>query len=171
MKTRHHQVDAEALGDHIDRLYRAARCLCTSPRAAEDLVQEVLGRVGRKRWKRSTKDDLPYLVSVLRDTSIARRGATRPETLPQPDALELREAASVPLLEDRVDPGRAYRAIAALAPDLRDAVTAVDVVGLSRHESARALGVGEATIATRLHHGRQRIALALCPGGVAVGPP
>jgi RNA polymerase sigma-70 factor (ECF subfamily) len=170
MKTRHHQVDAEALGDHIDRLYRAARCLCRSPQEAEDLVQQAFGRAGKKRWRRSAKDDLPYLVSVLRDTFIARAAATRPQTPSKPDALELEEDATVPLLEHRLDPGHVYRAIAALAPDLRDAVTAVDVVGLSRHEGARALCVGEATIATSLHHGRQRIALALSGRGCGWPP-
>jgi RNA polymerase sigma-70 factor (ECF subfamily) len=54
-----------------------------------------------------------------------------------------------------------YRAIAALPPDLRDAVAAIDVVGLSYREAAVALHVREATITTRLHRGRQRIARAL----------
>jgi DNA-directed RNA polymerase specialized sigma24 family protein len=38
---------------------------------------------------------------------------------------------------------------------------AIDVVGLSYREAARALRVREATITTRLHRGRQRIAQAL----------
>ena len=40
-------------------------------------------------------------------------------------------------------------------------VMAIDVVGLSYREAARALRVREATITTRLHRGRQRIARAL----------
>jgi RNA polymerase sigma-70 factor, ECF subfamily len=38
---------------------------------------------------------------------------------------------------------------------------AIDLVGLSYTEAARALRVREATIGTRLHRGRQRIARAL----------
>jgi RNA polymerase sigma-70 factor (ECF subfamily) len=38
---------------------------------------------------------------------------------------------------------------------------AIDVVGLSYREAARALRVREATITTRLHRGRQRIARRL----------
>ena len=39
------QLDPEALGDHIDRLYRAAWSLCGSREEAEDLVQETFERV------------------------------------------------------------------------------------------------------------------------------
>jgi RNA polymerase sigma-70 factor (ECF subfamily) len=50
----------------------------------------------------------------------------------------------------------------ASAPDAyRDAVIAVDLIGLSYHEAARALHTREATITTRLHRGRQHIARAL----------
>lgn len=57
--------------------------------------------------------------------------------------------------------GDVYRAIAALPPDFRDAVAAIDVVGLSYREAAVALRVREATIATRVHRGRQRIVRAV----------
>ena len=43
-----------------------------------------------------------------------------------------------------------YSTIAALPDDFRLALVAVDVVGLSYREAARALGVREATITTRL---------------------
>jgi RNA polymerase sigma-70 factor (ECF subfamily) len=54
-----------------------------------------------------------------------------------------------------------YEAISELPPDFRDAVVAIDVVGLSYRQAARALRVREATITTRLHRGRQRIARSL----------
>ena len=38
MKPRNRQLDREALGDHIDRLYRAARCLCSSRKQAPELL-------------------------------------------------------------------------------------------------------------------------------------
>ena len=48
------QLDPQALGDHVDRLYRAAWSLCGSREAAEDLVQETFARVLRKpRFLRS----------------------------------------------------------------------------------------------------------------------
>ena len=54
-----------------------------------------------------------------------------------------------------------------LPDDFRDALVAIDVVGLSYREAARALRVREATITTRLHRARQRVAAAL----TSVDPP
>jgi RNA polymerase sigma-70 factor (ECF subfamily) len=44
---------------------------------------------------------------------------------------------------------------------LREAVVAVDVVGLSYRDAARALCVREGTIMSRLHQARSQIAAAL----------
>ena len=52
-------------------------------------------------------------------------------------------------------------AIEALSQDFRQALVAVDVVGLSYREAARVLGTREATITTRLFRARQRVACAL----------
>jgi RNA polymerase sigma-70 factor (ECF subfamily) len=54
-----------------------------------------------------------------------------------------------------------FAAISVLPADFRDALVAIDVVGLSYREAARALGVREATITTRLYRGRQRVVHAL----------
>ena len=42
------ELDPATLGDHLDRLYRAAVGLCGSPADAEDLVQETYLQVLRK---------------------------------------------------------------------------------------------------------------------------
>ena len=52
-------------------------------------------------------------------------------------------------------------AIEALPQDFREALVAVDVVGLSYREAARVLGTREATITTRLFRARQRVARTL----------
>jgi RNA polymerase sigma-70 factor (ECF subfamily) len=56
-----------------------------------------------------------------------------------------------------------FAAISALPDDFRDAVVAIDVIGLSYREAAQALDVREATMTTRLHRGRQRLARELPP--------
>ena len=157
------RLDPEALGDHIDRLYRAARSMCASPQDAEDLVQETFARVLKKPRILRSGNDLPYLLTVLRNTFISthREAARRPQTINQPGTMELLEDPRVAKPEARIRAGDVYRAIAALPPDFRDAVAAIDVVGLSYREAAVALHVREATITTRLHRGRQRIARAL----------
>jgi RNA polymerase sigma-70 factor (ECF subfamily) len=66
-----------------------------------------------------------------------------------------------------VEAAEVYAAIFVLPDDFRDAFVAIDVVGLSYREAARALGVREATITTRLHRARQRVAHALLAGDEA----
>ena len=76
------QLDPEALGDHIDRLYRAAWSLCGSREEAEDLVQETFERVLRRPRFLRSEDDLGYLLRVLRNTFFSQRRAAgrRPQT-------------------------------------------------------------------------------------------
>jgi RNA polymerase sigma-70 factor (ECF subfamily) len=157
------QLDPEALGDHVDRLYRAARGLCGSREEAEDLVQETFARVLQKPRILRSEDDLGYLLRVLRNTFISTRrtAARRPQTTASPELLEFVEDTSAVRPEARMEAAELYGAIAALPPDFRDAVVAIDVMGLSYREAARSLRVREATITTRVHRGRQRIARAM----------
>jgi RNA polymerase sigma-70 factor (ECF subfamily) len=159
-------LDPEALGDHIDRLYRAARSLTGSREEAEDLVQETFARVLRKPRLIRSEDDIGYLLRVLRNTYVSTRrtAARRPQTISLPDDLDLIEDRSSARPEARIESESLYAAISALPEDFRDALIAIDVVGLSYREAARALHVREATITTRLHRARQRVARALDEG-------
>jgi RNA polymerase sigma-70 factor (ECF subfamily) len=154
------QLDQERLGDHIDRLYRAAWGLCGSREAAEDLVQETFARVLRKPRFLRSEDDTGYLLRVLRNTFVSQRrsAARRPQTAPLPDDSELLEDPRAPQPEARIASVELYATISALPDDFRDTLIAIDVVGLSYREAARALRVREATITTRLHRARQRVA-------------
>jgi RNA polymerase sigma-70 factor (ECF subfamily) len=157
------QLDPQALGDHIDRLYRAARSLTGSREEAEDLVQETFVRVLRKPRILRSDDDLGYLLRVLRNTfiSMRRTAARRPQTTAPPEVLDFIEDPAAIQPQTKVEVSELYAAISELPPDFRDAVMAIDVVGLSYREAARALRVREATITTRLHRGRQRVAKML----------
>jgi len=159
------QLDPEGLGDHLDRLYRAARGLCGSREEAEDLVQETFVRVLRKPRMLRSEDDLGYLLRVLRNTFISSRraAARRPVASTPPETLELVQDRRSAQPEALYEASEVYAAIAQLPPDFRDAVVAIDVMGLSYREASRALRVREATITTRLHRGRQRIVRALDP--------
>ena len=159
------QLDPAALGDHIDRLYRAAWGLCGSREEAEDLVQETFARVLRKPRILRSEDDLGYLLRVLRNTFFSQRrtAARRPQTTALPDELDLIEDRSAAQPEARLESAELYAAISELPEDFRDALIAIDVVGLSYREAAQALKVREATITTRLHRARQRVARTLVP--------
>jgi RNA polymerase sigma-70 factor (ECF subfamily) len=55
------------------------------------------------------------------------------------------------------------QAVFELPIDFRDAVLAVDVVGLHYREAAHGLGVKEATLASRVFRARERLAETLAP--------
>jgi RNA polymerase sigma-70 factor, ECF subfamily len=141
--------------------------LCGSREEAEDLVQETFARVLRKPRILHSEDDVGYLLRVLRNTffSSRRTAGRRPQTTPLPDDLDLVEDRSATQPESRIESAELYAAISALPDDFRDALIAIDVVGLSYREAARALRVREATITTRLHRARQRVARTLTTEG------
>src|SRR5215204_6406007 len=126
-------LDPARLGDHIDRLYRAAWALCGSREDAEDLVQETYARVlARPRLLRHD-DDLGYLLRALRNTFLTQkrteRRRLRPEPLPERLDLVADRGAREP--QAALEAGELYAAIAALPDDFRDVLVAVDVTGLS----------------------------------------
>jgi RNA polymerase sigma-70 factor (ECF subfamily) len=110
-----------------------------------------------------SEDDIGYLLRVLRNTFVSTRrtAARRPQTTALPDDLDLIEDRSSARPDARLESAELYAAISALPDDFRDALVAIDVVGLSYREAARTLHVREATITTRLHRARQRVARTL----------
>src|SRR5437660_5539239 len=109
----HRQLDPESLGDHIDRLYRAAWGLCGSREEAEDLVQETFARVLQKPRILRSDDDIGYLLRVLRNTffSTRRTAARRPQTTALPDDLDLVEDRQAVRPEARIESNGVYATI------------------------------------------------------------
>jgi RNA polymerase sigma-70 factor (ECF subfamily) len=166
-KPREHMLDPAALGDHFDRLFRAAWALCGSREDAEDLVQDTYAKVlARPRLVRHD-DDLGYLLRAMRNTFISKRRAAAAR--PQASRAELEDVDPPDPRTGAAEPARAAEArevftvIAALPANFRDALVAIDVVGLSYTEAARALRVGEGTITSRLYRARSQVAKALSP--------
>jgi RNA polymerase sigma-70 factor (ECF subfamily) len=159
-------LEPARLGDHLDRLYRAAWALCGSREDAEDLVQETYARVlARPRFLR-TEDDLGYLLRVLRNAFLTQKRTEsrrlRPGPLPEGDDLIPDPQAREP--QAALEATELYAAIAALPGDFRDALVAVDVTGLSYKEAARALRIREGTLMSRLYRARQQIVRRLETG-------
>ncbi|HET6866856.1 MAG TPA: sigma-70 family RNA polymerase sigma factor [Solirubrobacteraceae bacterium] len=158
------RLDPNHLGDHLDRLYRAAWALCGSREDAEDLVQETYARVLQKPRMLRSEEDIGYLLRVLRNTHFSRLRAAgrrlRPDALAD-DELDRVEDRRTKGPEAALDASELYALIAELPDPFREALVAIDVVGLSYREAARALRVREATITTRLYRARQRLAHAL----------
>jgi RNA polymerase sigma-70 factor, ECF subfamily len=152
-------LDPDRLGDHIDRLYRAAWALTGSREDAEDLVQETYARVlARPRLLRN-EDDLGYLLRALRNNFFSRlkteRRRLRPG--PLPDRLDVVADPQARDPQQAVEASELYAAIAALPGDFRDVLVAVDVTGLSYKEAARALRIREGTVMSRLYRARRLV--------------
>jgi RNA polymerase sigma-70 factor, ECF subfamily len=150
-------LDPEALYRHIDQLYRAAWALCGSRHDAEDLVQETFLNILKRPRLLRDGSEIGYLLRALRNTYASRYRSTahrrRDRPLTEDDALSGHDGG----FETR----ELMEAIASAPPAYRDAVVAVDLVGLSYREAADALGTRESTITTRVHRGRQHVVRAL----------
>jgi RNA polymerase sigma-70 factor, ECF subfamily len=152
-------LDPARLGDHLDRLYRAAWALCGSREDAEDLVQETFARVlSRPRLLRN-EDDLGYLLRTLRNTFLNKLRSERRRLAPGrlPDTLDLVADPRARDPQAAVEAAELYAAIAALPADYRDVLVAVDVAGLSYKEAARSLRIREGTVMSRLYRARQQV--------------
>jgi RNA polymerase sigma-70 factor (ECF subfamily) len=149
-----HVLDPDRLSDHIDQLYRAAWALCGSRHDAEDLVQETFLNILKRPRLLRDNNEIGYLLRALRNTYSSRYRAIAH----RPVEHRLTEDDTPPQHEQDYNAREIMQAIASAPAHYRDAVIAVDVVGLSYREAARALRTSEATITSRLHRGRQHVA-------------
>ena len=147
-------------------MYRAAWALCGSREDAEDLVQDTFARV-LQRPRVIRGDERGYLMQALRNTFYTRlrTQSRRPQTAVMPEDYEPADPRA-PAPERMAETSEILDAIAQLPEDFRLAIVAVDIVGLSYAEAAKALDTREATITTRLHRARRRVARQFAdPGG------
>jgi RNA polymerase sigma-70 factor (ECF subfamily) len=154
------RLDVARLPDHIDRLFRAAYALCGTRHDAEDLVQETYARVLRRPRFVRQDGDLAYLLRALRNTwiSLARSSGAARAVPASPETLEFVTDPHADPAASGLDARAAYAAISGLSPPLRDAIIAVDVVGLSYSEAARALRIRRGTVRSRLFRAREQVA-------------
>src|ERR1700727_2750990 len=83
------RLDPQALGDHLDAMYRAAWAMCGSREDAEDLVQDTFARV-LQRPRLIRGDERSYLLQAMRNTfsSRLRTQSRRPRTTAMPEDRE-----------------------------------------------------------------------------------
>jgi RNA polymerase sigma-70 factor (ECF subfamily) len=169
-------LDAARLGDHADRLYRAAWAMCGSRADAEDLVQETFARVLAKPRRVRAEDDVGYLLQALRNAflSARRAAARRIVAVDLPAGLEPVDVSAARRPDEAFEVHEVFAQIAALSDGFRDALVAVDVVGLSYAEAATLLDVKEATITSRVYRARLQVARGMesaDPGVLVKGRP
>lgn len=153
-------LDPATLGDHVDRLFRAAWALCGSRADAEDLVQDTFAKVLAKPRHVRGEDDIGYLLQVLRNTFISSRRAAARRIAPvdAPEGYEPADLSTAHQPEQAAETREVFAVIAGLTDVYRDALVAVDIVGLSYGEAARLLGAKEATITSRVYRARLQVA-------------
>jgi RNA polymerase sigma-70 factor, ECF subfamily len=157
-------LDVESALRHLDRMAAAARALCGNEPDADDLVQEVCLALAQRPRRVTRGSELAYLMTMLRNAQIDRyRAAARRPATSLEDAEEPEDPRSG-LRPDRAAEGReVLDAVHAIESPFRETVVAVDVLGLSYKEAARALGVPAGTVMSRLARGRERVIAVLSP--------
>lgn len=131
--------------------------MCGSRHDAEDLVQETFANVLKRPRFLRDGNEVAYLMRALRNTHASgyRRTASRPASR------ELFEDDVPAHHESPFDAREIMEAIASAPRHYGEAVIAVDVLGMSYREAARSLRTRETTLTTRLHRGRQHVAVQL----------
>jgi RNA polymerase sigma-70 factor (ECF subfamily) len=128
-------------------------------------VQETFTRVLARPRVLTGDDDLYYLMRVLRNTFFTSRrtASRRPVTVATLEDVNTADPRQLGEPEQALEMQEVYATIAGLPEDRRLVLVAVDVLGLSYKEAARALHVREATITTRLFRARKQVAERLAP--------
>lgn len=159
-------VDAfeELVRAYQAHVWRFLRHLLGDPALAEDVTQETFVRVYRKldtfrfRSKFST-----WVFQVARNAGIdalrARQRRDRLLTVVEPRIVEPMRGNEL-----RVE---LEAALQSLNPKLREAFVMVEALGLTYREAARAIGVPEGTVKSRVHHARERLVNWMSEGEAA----
>lgn len=159
----------EALyGRHKDPLYRYLLRHCREPAAAEDVFQEVWGKIIRARDRyRPTARFTTYLYHVARNCFIdyTRRNGRHARTTDidpeqQPDGGELPDQ----LADRRLARERLDAALANLPAEQRDAFLLREEAGLSLEEIAAVTGVKTETAKSRLRYASRKLRMAIDAG-------
>jgi len=156
--------------EHGAALLSFASRLTHNPDLARDVVQDVLLRAWRHPEidgsdERATR---AWLFTVTRNLVIDRwrSAAHRHETVADVAALAERTPVAEDATSTALDRWLITDALRGLSPQHRAVVVAAHYEGRSVAEIARALGVPEGTVKSRLHYGLRSLRLALQEKGV-----
>lgn len=147
----------DEIESHIPALRRYAHALLRDRDGADDLVQDCLERaVARRHLLRADGSVRGWLFTILlnRFRDGRRRIRSRPDIVPLDSAAEpVRPGAQ----EAHLALSEVHAAMGRLPEEQRAALLLVAVEGMSVTEAARALGVPEGTVASRVARARAQL--------------
>ena len=168
--------DAEAfeaiVEAHSDRVYGALRNFGLATEEAEEVAQEVFVRAWRGLKGFEGRAQLSTWLYRIAFNEAQRRLARRPPPRAEADPDRADPIASLPespnlspeaLTLDHEFEQTLERALEQLPMEWRAAVVLRDIEGLSTHDAAEIVGVGEAAFKSRLHRGRMQLRALLEP--------
>lgn len=150
---------------HSGPVYAHALRFFGDTHAAEDVVQEVFIKVFRSIGGFDGASAFStWLYRVTRNVCLdtLRSGRRRPVPV---DLVDVTLTARDDPAGEAITTATLERAMRALAPEDRDALSAIGLFGLSYAQAAAALGVPEGTVKSRVFRARKALATALGAGG------
>lgn len=150
---------------HSGAVYAHALRFFGDPHAAEDVVQEVFIKVFRSLQSfDGTAAFSTWLYRVTRNVCLDTLRAGRRRPVPT-DLVDLSLPSSDDTAAEAITTVSVERAIRALPPEDRDALSAIGLFGMSYTEAASVLGVPEGTVKSRVFRARRALVTALGGGG------
>lgn len=164
---------------HLAAAYSLARWLLGNGSDAEDVVQEAALRAFRSLDTFNDGSARAWVLAIVRNTAYSWSSKHKRIALVAIDDLGLDEKTEVELnggvtgtstptpeheLVARAEADELERAIAALAPQIREVVVLRDLQGLSYREIAAVAAVPIGTVMSRLARGRQQLIRTLTTG-------
>ena len=171
---RHGDQDAfaELVMLHADRVQGALRRFGLDANEADEVAQEVFVRAWRGLPRFEGRAQFSTWLYRIAFNEAQRRLARRPTRRAEPDPdrddpiVSLPESPSLGPEAQTLDhefKQTLERALEQLPMEWRAAVVLRDIEGLSTHEAAEIVGVGEAAFKSRLHRGRMQLRALLAP--------
>jgi len=165
---------AELVMLHADRVYGAVRRFGLDAGDADDVTQEVFLRAwrGLPRFEERARFSTWLYRIAFNEAQRRLVRRTLPRAVPRADDDAADPVASLPEPAESGPEARALAgelerqldsALGQLPPDWRAAVVLRDIEGLSTHDAAEVVGVGEAAFKSRLHRGRMQLRELLEP--------
>ncbi|MCB0074798.1 MAG: RNA polymerase sigma factor [Caldilineaceae bacterium] len=159
----------ELIRPHLDFLYRLAYRFTLDKHAAEDILQDLLIKLYRRRVQLDEIAILrPWLARALYHQFIDDRRRIARDRLTMTSIDDDTLAAIEPSMDSRMEPpavlalakdtDRLHGALKLLSQDHRVVVTLHDLLEMSLEEVQQVLDLPLGTIKSRLHRGRQRLA-------------